>query len=399
MTSTRTPLWLLALCQGLLLTNNSALSAINGLAGKLLAPDPRLATLPITFYVLGGALSTLPISLLMQRRGRKFGFAVGCLFALAGALLTTWSMQHDHFWLLCLGTMLFGAFNASGQYFRFAATDGLEPGAHAKAISNVLSGGLIGAFCGPFLSAHTQHLAQIPFVGTYISLTAIAILSFLLTRGICDGFRPSTATTPAKITPQQRAEIWRNPVFILAVASSAVGWALMNLLMSATPLAMENCGYPFSDAAFVLQWHMLGMYAPMLIAGTIVHRLGAVNCIAAGFGLFLVGAAIGVHGQSVTHFTLELACIGIAWSLLFVAGSSLLGTCYTPATRGWAQGINDSALFGSMTISSFSAGMLVSSAGWHHMQWIALAVISVCALGLYFVHKRVRLIPALVKPS
>jgi MFS family permease len=389
MRSLPTPVRWLALCQGLLLTNNAMLTSVNGLAGLLLAPDPRWATLPVTLYVLGGALSTLPISLLMQRRGRHAGFALGCAVAMAAALITAAGVATGSFAALCVGTLLFGVYNASGQYFRFAAADLVEPARRARALSFVLAGGLLGAFLGPALSRWTLDAGGTRFLGTYLTLVLLAALVYVVTRQVALPAAPP-ATAQAALPRARMADIARRPGFWLAVTASALGWATMNLIMTATPLAMQACGYPFADAAFVLQWHMVGMYAPMLFSGALIERFGARGAIGVGAVGIAGCCAIALSGESVAHFTAALALLGVGWALMFAGGSALLTTQYAAHERGLAQGAHDAAMFGAMTLSSLGAGLLMAGNGWALLQWIALPVVAVVLAVLAALGPRVR---------
>jgi MFS family permease len=376
----------LALCQGLLLTNNAMLTSVNGLAGLLLAPDPRLATLPVTLYVLGGALSTLWISLAMQRRGRRFGFALGCIAAMFAALLTASGVAVGSFTLLCVGTLLFGVYNASGQYFRFAAADLVVADRRATALSFVLAGGLLGAFLGPALSRATLDIAGTRFLGTYLALVALAVLVLMVTQRLR---LPDVAPAAEMETRRARfADLARRPGFWLAVAASSLGWATMNLIMTATPLAMQQCGYPFADAAWTLQWHMVGMYAPMLVTGRLLARFGARRVIAAGAVLVMACCAIALSGESVAHFVAALAVLGVGWALLFAGGSALLVTQYEPHEKGLAQGAHDAAMFGAMTLSSLGAGLLMAGAGWHWLQYLGLPLMGLVVLALLTLRPR-----------
>lgn len=367
------PIAALALCQGLLLTGNAMLVSVNGLVGFLLAPDPRLATLPVTAFVLGGALSTLPISLLMQRHGRASGFAFGCVAALTGAALTGAGVLAASFWLLCAGTFVFGVYNAAGQYLRFAAADLAPPDGRARALSLVLAGGLIGAFLGPALSQHTVHLLAQPYLATYLSLIVLSLLIFGVTRTLRFPPLPPRPTTGVG---RPGHALFRRPGFWLAIAASAASWATMNLLMTASPLAMAACSYPFADAAWALQWHMVGMYAPMLVSGRIIERLGARSAIAAGALLMAACAGVALAGTSVAHFVLALSLLGVGWALLFSGGNALLLTQYAEHEKGLAQGVHDACAFASMVASSLLAGRAVTLAGWIELQWLALATMA-----------------------
>jgi MFS family permease len=362
---------LLSLGQGLLLTGNAMLVSINGLTGFMLAPDPRLATLPVTSFVLGGALSTLPISLLMQRRGRALGFALGCIAAIVGALLTASAVAASSFWLLCAGTFVFGFYNASGQYLRFAAVDFAPPGRQARALSLVLAGGLLGAFLGPALSRITIDALAHRFLATYLSLIVLSLLVFGITRLL--RFPPLPSRHPPS-EPRARSDLFRRPGFWLAIAASSGAWATMNLLMTATPLAMQACAYPFADAAWALQWHMVGMYAPMLVGGPLIERIGARATMAIGAAAIACCAVISLAGNTVAHFVGALAMLGVGWALLFSGGSALLTRQYAEHEKGMAQGVHDALMFAAMVLSSLLAGRAVTMAGWLELQWLALSV-------------------------
>lgn len=390
-TSPRVAIPLLSLGQGLLLTGNAMLVSINGLMGFALAPDPRLATLPVTCFVLGGALSTLPISLLMQRRGRATGFALGCVAAIVGALVTALAVASGSFWLLCFGTLVFGIYTATGQYLRFAAVDFSEPGRHARAISLVLAGGLLGAFLGPALSRLTIDAMAHRFLATYLSLIVLSLLVYAVTRALT--FPPLPPKRLIADMPSRR-ELFRRPGFWLAIAASSSAWATMNLLMTATPLAMQACAYPFADAAWALQWHMVGMYAPMLFSGPLIERIGARQAIAVGAITICACAGIALAGTSVTHFVISLTLLGVGWALLFTGGSALLTLQYAEHEKGLAQGIHDMLMFSAMVVSSLLAGRAVTLAGWQELQWLALAVMLGMAVLLLMLGPRSQRAPA-----
>ena len=383
----RSAIPLLSLGQGLLLTGNAMLISVNGLTGLLLAPDVRIATLPVTCFVLGGALSTLPMSLLMQRRGRAFGFALGCLAAVIGAMLTALAVSRGSFWLLCLGTFIIGFYNAAGQYLRFAAVDLSPPGKQARAISLVLAGGLFGAFLGPALSRATIDMASHRYLATYLSMIGLVLLFLMVTRFVRF---PQLPARPAVRQSGELRSLLGRPGFWLAVASSAGAWATMNLLMTASPLAMQACAYPFSDASWALQWHMVGMYTPMLFSGWLIERLG--SRMAIGIGIVCISACAGVAlvGTSVAHFVTALALLGVGWALMFTGGNALLTLQYSPEQKGMAQGIHDTLMFSAMVLSSLLAGRAATLDGWHGLQWGALGLMAALMVLLLAIGPRLK---------
>src|SRR3954470_1572891 len=271
MNSTKRNVALLAACQAMLFANNSTLFAINALTGYALAPHPALATLAMTCWVLGGAVATMPASFHMKRVGRQRGLTLGTLWGVAGAIGCATAVWLQSFWLLCLATLVFGVYNAYGQYYRFAAADTATPDYRPTAISLVLAGGLVGGIIGPELSRWTVNLADHKFEGAYLTLIVFAFISMALLR-----FIQIPAPTAAERAASGRplVEIAAQPKFIVAVLSGAIGYGVMNFLMTSTPIAMQACGHPFSSAAFVISSHVVGMFAPSFVTGPLIRRIG-----------------------------------------------------------------------------------------------------------------------------
>ena len=389
MNSTRRNVGLLAACQAMLLTNNSTLIAINGLAGLALAPYAALATLPVTAWVLGGALGTMPASLHMKRVGRQAGLTSGTLWAVVGALLCAAAISLQNFWLLCCGALVLGVYNAYGQYYRFAAADAATPDYRPTAISLVLAGGLVGGIIGPTLSRWTVDLAGRKFMGAYLVLIAFALATIVLLRFIRIP-TPSAAERSASGRPLR--EIAAQPKFIVAVLSGAVGYGVMNFLMTSTPIAMLACGHDFSAAAFVISSHIIGMFGPSIFTGALIRRFGVLRVMLAGAALNLVTIAIAFTGISVAHFWWSLVLLGVGWNFLYTGGTTLLTETYRPEERAKAQGANDQAIFLMMLVSSFSSGVAVTTAGWERVNLFALPLIAIVAVALvwFAAHERSR---------
>lgn len=368
---------LLALCQGLLLTNGVTLVAVNGLVGLHLAGDPRLATLPLTAYVLGAALTTLPAAFLMKHRGRRAGFMTGSGLGMVGGLMGALAVWQQDFWLLCLATMFSGSYNAFGQQYRFAAADAAELTWKGKAISLTLAGGILGGVIGPELSKHTRELMQPTFVATYASLAGFALLSLLLV---------SRLQIPALSDAQQHArgrplaEIARQPSFIVAVLAAACGYGVMNLLMTATPLAMSMCSLPYADTAFVLEWHVIGMFAPSFFTGGLIKRFGVLNVLAVGALLMFACIGIGLAGTSVMHFWWALLLLGVGWNFLYIGGTTLLTETYRPEEKAKVQGSNDFLVFAVQGVTSLSSGALITRHGWETLNYWAIPAVTATAL-------------------
>ncbi|MFP5401948.1 MAG: MFS transporter, partial [Gammaproteobacteria bacterium] len=276
-------LWLLAIAQGLFLTNNVVFIAINGLVGLSLAPAAWMATLPVMGYVVGGALSTGLVARSQQRWGRRTSFQLGLLVALLTALLCAFALSIGSFWLLVAGTVIAGYYSANGQLYRFAAAELAPPSFREKAVSLVLAGGLIGAVVGPNLANHTRAAMGAPFMGSYLALAVVALVSMAVMAGI--SFPPEPARKAGTGGGRPLREIMRQPVFVVSTLGAAMSYGVMNLLMAATPLAMDVCGMPFSDAALVLEWHVIGMFAPGFFTGHLIKRFGVLQIMGVGVAL------------------------------------------------------------------------------------------------------------------
>lgn len=365
---------LLAVLQGLLLTNNVTLIAVNGLAGLLLAPSPLLATLPVTGYVLGGAVWSMPAAAFMRRHGRRAGYAVGSVAAIAGAVLAWHAMQQRDLWLLCAATFVSGLYNAFGASLKFAAVDASEayrPAFKARAISLVLAGGIAGGIVGPELSKWSRDWLPQAFAGTYLTLAGFGLLSLLLAQAV--RLPPATTAGAAPGTaPRPLRECLRPPGVIVAIVCASLSYGVMNLLMVATPLAMEVCGHPYASAAFVLQWHVIGMFAPGLVTGSVIARVGAPRVIVAGGGLMLVCVAIAVTGVDLMRFTVALFALGVGWNFMYTGATTLLAASWHPADRTRVQGFNDFCVFATMITSSASSGAMLHVNGWSWLNVLSI---------------------------
>jgi MFS family permease len=378
---------LLAACQAMLFTNNSTLIAINGLAGLALAPYAALATLPVTCWVLGGAIGTMPASMHMKRVGRQRGLTMGTLWGVGGALMAASAIWMQSFWLLCLSTLVWGVYNAYGQYYRFAAADVSSPDFRATAISLVLAGGLVGGLLGPTLSRWTIELAGPRFMGAYLALIAFAVATMVLLRFIRI---PTPGAAERAASGRPLLEIAAQPKFIVAVLSGAIGYGVMNFLMTSTPIAMRACGHPYGDAAFVISWHVVGMFLPSFFTGGLIRRAGVLPVMAAGVLLNFAAIGIALSGIAVAQFWWSMVVLGVGWNFLYIGGTTLLTETYRPEERAKAQGANDQAIFIMMVISSFTSGMTVTQAGWERVNLFALPMVAVVAAALLWFAMRSR---------
>jgi MFS family permease len=386
-------LWTMVVLQGLFLTNNVTFIAINGLVGLSLAPHAWMATLPVMAYVVGGALCTGPVAWTQSRFGRKTSFQLGLAVALASVLLCAYAAWIQHFWLMCVATLIAGYYSANGQLYRFTAAELAAPDAREKAVSLVMAGGLIGAVLGPNLAARTRELAALPFVGAYLALAVVAVLAMLLLSTVRFPEVPARKSGAAAGRPL--ALIARQPIFIVAAGASALSYGVMNLLMAATPLAMQQCGLPFSDAAFVLEWHVIGMFAPGFFTGHLIRRFGALRIMSIGVMLYLVCIATALSGIELHHFTIALFLLGVGWNFLFTGATTLALSAYAPEEKDRAQGAINFLMFAVMALSSFSSGALVSATqGWNWLNVGSIAPTLLIGAGLLWLALRSRAGPA-----
>ena len=382
LTTSYRSLCLLACCQALLLTNAAGLVALNGLVGYGLSSNKSLATLGVTTYVVGSALSTMPMSLWMARVGRRRGFMAGALINVVGCGIAMLALLAHSFALFCFATAVIGVYNAVGLQYRFAAAEVAAPADKATATSLVLAGGIVGGVVGPQMTRAGQHLFATAFVGSFVLLAATALVALAIASQVHVP-KPSVAHQDGDGRPLR--EVVQQSIFVVAALSGALSYGLMNLLMTATPLAMSFCSYPYSQAVLVIQWHVVGMYAPAFVTGTLIKRFGVLAVIGAGIAMLAMASLVALHGTTVPHFVTALILVGLGWNLMYTGGTVLLAECHTPAERARAQGANDFLVFAVMAISSFSSGALVSSAGWQVMNAATLAVlVFAAALVIWF---------------
>ena len=374
-------LWLLTICQGLFLTNNVTFIAINGLVGLNLAPFGWMATLPVMAYVVGGAMSTALVTRTQSRYGRKVSFQLGLRVAVLSALLCCYAAYSKNFWLLVAATVVAGYYNANAQLYRFAAAELAAPGFKEKAISLVMAGGLLGAVLGPNLASKTRNLTDVPFAGAYLALAVVALLAMALLAYVT--FPPAPARTSTKSGSESGrplGEIMRQPVFIVAAAAGALGYGVMNLLMAATPIAMQICGLSFSDTAWVLEWHVIGMFAPGFFTGHLIKRYGTLPIMATGLALNIACVIIALSGVEFSQFLIALFLLGLGWNFLFTGATTLALTAYRPEEKDKAQGALNFCVFAVLAVSSLTSGVLVTTQGWTLLNMGSLLPLSLTGL-------------------
>ena len=380
-------LLLLILCQGLFFTNNVTFIAVNGLVGFSLTPVPWMATLPVMGYVVGGALSTAIVARTQSRYGRKKSFQLGLVVALASALSCALAVWLQSFVLLVASTFIAGYYSANGQLYRFAAAELVATGFKEKAISWVLAGGLIGAIIGPNLAKYTKDAADYPFMGAYLALAIVAVIACVL-MGMIRFPDDSRSKAPAD-SGRPLGVIMRQPVFIVAALGAGLGYGIMNLLMAATPLAMQVAGFEFASTATVLQWHVIGMFAPGFFTGSLIKRFGILEVMTAGLVLNFACIFTALSGTQFEQFLIALFLLGVGWNFLFTGATTLATQAHTPQERDKAQGAINFVVFLVMALSSFSSGALVTTQGWYWLNLGSLvpAVIVLLALAVLFVRR------------
>jgi len=378
--------WLLSLCQALLLMNAVTLISMSALAGYALAGNKALSTLPNMTYVVGAAIATFPASMWMKRVGRRNGFLTGGALGLAGSVLATLAMATSSLALLCAGTALLGAYNAFGQYYRFAAADASPMEFKAKAISFVLAGGLIGGVVGPEISKHTRTWMQPEFFASYASLFVYSLAAMAVVARLR---LPEAAADASHEPARPLGEIVSQPTFMVAAGVAALGYAVMNLLMTATPLAMGFCGHPYTAAATVIASHVVGMFGPSFFTGSLIRRFGVLQVMLAGVALMCACVGVALSGQEVVNFWWALVLLGIGWNFMYIGGSTLLTEAYRPSERAKAQGVNEMTIFAVQAISALSSGVLVNTRGWNTLNYVALpAILLAGAAAAWLARKR-----------
>lgn len=387
MTSAQRNVLILATAQGLAVTGTIMVTTASALVGHLLAADKALATLPIALQFTATMAVTIPASLLMARIGRRAGFILGASTQMVGAGCAAYAIVQGSFLLFCLSGLLLGMANATAQYYRFAAADAADAKFKPKAISFVLTGGVAAAVFGPEMATMTRdYLPLYPFAGLFLficglSVVNMAVLAFLKIpkppRSHFGGGRPI-------------AQILAQPVFIVAAFGGMIGYGVMVLVMTATPLAMAACNYSFNDSAFVIQWHVLGMFAPAFFTGHLISRFGVLTIMQVGVVLLVGSIAASISGISIPHFWVGLVLLGVGWNFLFVGATTLLTEAYLPEEKAKVQALNDFLVFGSSAAGSFAAGHLLHTIGWEAVNWGVAPLAGMIMAGLIWLKFRRR---------
>jgi predicted MFS family arabinose efflux permease len=378
----------LAVAQALGGANNTIIFSTASIIGAVLAPDKGLATLPITCMVLGMWLGTLPVGLLARHLGRRVALQIGTVFGMLSGLISCSAVIGGNFWVLLVGTFCGGLYAAAFQSYRFAAADTASEAYRPKAVSWVLAGGVFAAVLGPQVVIFTKDLlTPYVFAASYLAQSACAVVAIVVLQFV----KIPRVAVARRESSRPLAEIVRAPRFIVAVACGVAAYALMNLLMTSAPLAMVGCGHSVTDATLGIQWHVLAMYGPSFVTGSLVARFGVERITAVGLALIALTAVVGITGVTVAHFWTGLVLLGLGWNLAFIGATNMVTQCHRPDERTKVQAFNDFLIFGSMAVSSFSSGQLLAAFGWQAINAVIFPIIFVAGALLLWLAARSRI--------
>jgi len=360
--------FVLILAQAFLGAQMPMIFVVGGLAGLMIAPSPALATIPISLIVFGSMTTAPWLSALMQKYGRRVGFFVGALGGALGAGIASLGLYLDNFAVFLIGSYLTGIYMSAHGFYRFAAADSASDDFRPRAISYVMAGGLLSALIGPQLVKFTSDATVVPFLGTYLSVVLINLIGVTLFFFL--DVPPPKAPSADAPQARSRRELLRDPKIAVAIICGMVSYALMNLMMTSTPLAVVGCGFPTGTAADIVSAHVIAMYAPSFFTGHVIARFGAVRVVALGLFLLALAGAVALMGVELTNFFIALVLLGIGWNFGFIGATAMLTQAHPAHERGRVQGLNDFLVFGCVTLASLSSGVLMSLgettlAGWN----------------------------------
>jgi MFS family permease len=382
---------LLAVAQALVLSSSVLAMTLGALVGGELAPDKSLATLPIAAIVVGTALTTIPAALFMHRVGRRAGFLTGALFGVASGLLSAYAVYAGAFLPFVIAHALLGVYQGFTNYYRFAAGEAAASDFKARAISWVIAGGVVAAVAGPQLAYWPRNLWPPQFFGSYLAQAALGVLALL---ALAQLRMPASTPAAARGPGRSAIELARQPVFLVAMGGAAVSYAVMLLVMTATPVAMVGHGHGVGDAVQVIQWHVLGMFAPSFFTGALIARFGAPRVMAVGFALLTGHVALALAGTELFHFFTGLVLLGVGWNFAFVGGTALLTSAYREGEQASAQAINDFVVFGTVAAASLSSGWLYHQFGWQTLNLVAVPFLALALAGALGLARRAVGMPA-----
>lgn len=378
---------ILALCQALFMSGTSLMVATTALVGYALADDKIYASLPFTLQLVATMLTSIPAGILMNKIGRKKTFLFATVLAMLGAAICAYAVVNNSFFLFTIGSILIGIFSGFANFYRFTAADIVDKEDKSRAISFVLAGGVLAAIIGPNLANLTREMITgAAFAGSYASIILLYVLSFVLINFLD---LPHKAQQKQNASGESRALslIIKQPRFIIAVISGMLGYATMTLVMTATPLAMQHHQHVYSDTAFVIQWHVLGMFAPSFFTGHLIKRFGLLTVMFSGTILGFACVFINLLGTSINHFWFALILLGISWNFLFIGATTLLTETYNESEKFKTQALNDFIVFSVVAFASLSAGILHHNLGWQFVNYMAIPSLAIILLSLFWLYK------------
>lgn len=366
--------WILTIAQALMMSLNSLNVFVGSLVGSRIAPSEKLATIPIASVILGTALSTVPVTMIMKKIGRKATFLLMGVYSILVSLLAAYAVSIGDFYIFSFSTFLFGFSNAAVLQFRFAAMESVSPDMIPKAASFVLIGGIASAFIGPEVAVYGRDLLAAEFAGSYLLLSGLFGAAMLL----LFAYQNTGISSSENDAPQRSLKaIMTQPVFWVAVLGATVGYAVMTFIMTATPVSMHVMdGHSLSETKWVIQSHIIAMFLPSIFTGWLIKQLGISRMMILGLVIYLVCIAIALSGHMIHHYFWSLLLLGLGWNFLFVGGTALLPQAYRAAERFKVQGINELVIFSTQAVASISSGWIVFALGWETMLLTTLPVIA-----------------------
>jgi MFS family permease len=379
---------ILAFCQAILFSGIGLVISSSALIGKNLAPDAAWATLPLALQYLTTMLVIYYVSSLMKEKGRRYVFTRGALIGTIGLLVASLGIWLGNFMLFALSSILIGIHTAIGQFYRFAAAESVATEYKAKAISLTLAGGVLAAFIGPNLAIYTKNLLEYVFLASYLTMVVMNIVVAYVSSKLT---LPSISVDLGEGRPLLK--IATQPKYLLAIIAAMIGYGVMNFLMTATPLAMSNHDHSFASTASVIQWHLFAMFAPSFITGDLIRKFGVLQIMLVGCLLLLSCAFVNLNGTSFLHFESALILLGIGWNFLYIGATTLLTDTYSPHEKAKAQGLNDTFVFATLTLTSLASGALVENFGWQSINFYSIPPVLIVVLGLTWLILKRRSLP------
>lgn len=373
----------LAICQALFTSALSVDLTLTGLVGYTLAPDKALATVPFALITVASAVTAIAAAFLIERLGRRLAFCLGGIACTAGGLISVWAIAHHDFLAFCAGTALVGVFQAFARFYRLAAADAAPAADKPRAISAVLTGGVVAAVCGPAIAAwSTDLMSPLPFAGSYAVVAAFGVATVLL---LALAYReppppPAGSNPDSQLPARPLGEIVRQPVFLAAFANNGIGNAVMMFVMTATPIAAVACNHTIAQGAQIIEWHLVGMYAPSFVSGWLLQRFGNPAMLMAGIGLSALSSVIALASTSLPAFYAALLCLGVGWNFMFVGGTTLLTSSYRDAERARTQAVAEFSTAVLTAAATLAAGQILHHYGWDAVNLAALPALAVALL-------------------